>query len=87
MHMHTCCIAWGMALVGDLTGMVMVTFIATMPSYVPSVPSFLTPNSPRRTVIVALYTRATLNLPRLPLVSCSCAPPHLCGDVCMERQD
>jgi len=83
---YTCCVVWGTSLIGDLTGVVMVAFIATMPSYAPSMPSFSTPNSPRRTVVAALYARATLNLPGLLLVSCSRAPPCLCGDVCAERQ-
>jgi len=83
---YTCCVVWGTSLIGDLTGVVTVAFVATMPSYVPSVPSFLTPNSPRCTVVTALYARATLNLPGLPLVSCSRAPPRLCGDVCAERR-
>jgi len=82
---YTCCVVWGTSLIGDLTGVVTVAFVATMPSYAPSVPSFSTPNSPRRTVVAALYARATLNLPGLPLVSCSCAPPRLCSDVCAER--
>jgi len=54
---------------GNLTRVIMVPLVTTMPSYVPSVPSFSTPNSPRHVIVVALRAKATLNLHGLPSVS------------------
>jgi len=83
------CRVWGAALFdtshGNLTRVIMVTLVTTMPSYAPSVPSSSTPNSPRHVIVVALRVKATLNLPGLPSVSRFRAPPHPCGDFCAGR--